>query len=152
MNVIVTALIGIVAVTVLWCIETYTRIRKKSMKKITGKVIHGSEDGRKLGFPTANVELTEPLDLEYGVYASTFIVDRKTYKSVTHYGPRLVFNETKPQLEVHILDFTMNIYDKKVTVEIHEFLRRTIPFTTVNAMKKQIVQDCEDARKALATG
>lgn len=116
---------------------------------IRGKVIKGAGDGKKLGFPTANVDLSSPLDLAFGVYATLFTVDGATHQSVLHYGPRLVFGEEKPQFEVYIFNFDQDIYGKIVEIEIKDFIRPTQKFSSLEAMIEQIHKDCEEAKKML---
>lgn len=122
------------------------------MKKvIKGKVIYGSGDGAKLGFPTANLSLSKPLDLPFGVYACTATVDGTSYNGVLHFGPRAVFGETEPQFEVHLFDFTQTIYGETIAVEIRAFLRDTQPFASTEALVIQIQKDCQEAKKFLKT-
>lgn len=116
---------------------------------VKGIVERGAGDGRKIGFPTANISLQNPLPLEYGVYASIATIDGRSYKSITHYGPRLVFGETRPLFEVHIFDFNTSIYGKELVVEVRDFIRKTQPFPSLEAMKKQIQEDCKKAKRLL---
>lgn len=124
-------------------------MKKKAVQILQGKVIKGSGDGKKLGFPTANIKLESELDLTYGVYATEIEIEGTIYPSVTHYGPRLVFNETNPQLEVHILDFDELIYDKTVTVTIYKMIRSTEDFESLDSLKARIELDCKEAKKLL---
>lgn len=116
---------------------------------VTGTVVHGSGDGTKLGFPTANLSITSPIDLTYGVYACIATIDDQTYKGVLHYGPRSIFGEINPQFEVHLFDFNKNIYGKIVTIQIHDFIRGTIKFTSIKELTIQIQKDCEQAKKLI---
>lgn len=118
---------------------------------VKGTVIHGSGDGAKLGFPTANLSLSKPPGLPFGVYACMATVGGKKYNGVLHFGPRAVFGETKPQFEVHLFDFTQTIYDETVTVEIRDYIRNTVPFSSVDALVIQIKKDCKEAKKFLKT-
>jgi drug/metabolite transporter (DMT)-like permease len=113
--------------------------------KISGKVIHGSGDGKKLGFPTANVKLKKPLNIDNGVYAAWVWIHGERYKGVLHYGPRLVYGETHEQLEVHIYNFSKNIYDKTIKIHMIKFLRGTMNFSTVNGLIVQMEKDKEEA-------
>lgn len=116
---------------------------------ITGIVVKGHGDGKKLGFPTANISLSSPIDLPYGVYACTTEIDNKVYKGVLHYGPRLVFDETIPQFEVHIFHFKKNLYGKELSVEVGTFIRKTKNFANKQALVAQIKRDCEEAKKVI---
>lgn len=119
---------------------------------ITGKVIRGHGDGKKLGFPTANIELSQALALPYGVYACRVRLEGKSYGGVMHWGPRAVFGENKPQCEVHIFNFSQMIYGKSIVVEVVEFIRPSRNFSTVKSMVTQIKIDCVHAKKILKRG
>lgn len=116
--------------------------------KITGKVVKGSGDGKKIGVPTANISPDIPLDgLKEGVYTSKILITNKEYLAVTHYGPRAVFGEVHPLLEVHILDFDQDVYGERVEVELLRFQRVTMKFDSVKEMMEQIEEDISIARK-----
>lgn len=109
---------------------------------ITGRVIKGSGDGKKMGIPTANIEFEHnPKTLAHGVYSTKIKIDGKKYFGISHYGPRYVFNENTPQLEIHILDFDQDIYGKIVEVELLDFIRPTMRFNNIEEMLKQIDKD-----------
>lgn len=118
---------------------------------IQAKVVTGSGDGKKLGFPTANLELKEPLEIEHGVYAAIVKIngEEKKHLAAVHYGPRKVFAETNPLLEVHILDFSEDIYGKQLTVELKQFVRPTENFASLELLKEQMRKDCAKARELL---
>ncbi|HEX9804282.1 MAG TPA: riboflavin kinase [Candidatus Dojkabacteria bacterium] len=116
---------------------------------IRGKVLRGSGDGTKLGFPTLNVELTSELEIEFGVYAARVYIKNDLYEGVLHYGPRLVFDESNPQLEVHLFQFSENVYGENVVVEILDFIRPTKNFDSLEPLIEQMSKDCEDAQKIL---
>lgn len=117
---------------------------------ISGKVVHGGGDGKKLGFPTANIQLKKPLNIDNGVYAAWVWVHGKRYKGVLHYGPRLVYGETHEQLEVYIYDFSKNIYDKTIKIHMIKFLRGTMNFNDLNGLILQMKKDKEEADKLLS--
>jgi riboflavin kinase/FMN adenylyltransferase len=105
-------------------------------------VTRGSGDGTKIGFPTANILPNIDISgLKFGVYACDIYIEKKPYKGVAHYGPRAVFGETKPQFEVHILDFNQDIYDKSVEVFLGKYIRETLKFNSLIDLKKQIEED-----------
>jgi riboflavin kinase/FMN adenylyltransferase len=117
-----------------------------------GKVIPGTQQGRKLNMRTANLEIIEGdlSKLKFGVYATIVRIDKKLYKSITHYGPRMVFSEENPQFEVHIFDFDKDIYGEKIDVEIVEFIRETVKFYSTEKMMEQIQDDFNKAHVILA--
>ena len=116
---------------------------------VIGTVIHGTGDGAKLGFPTANLSVSKPLHLAHGVYACVVSVVGRQYNGVLHFGPRAVFGETKPQFEVHLFDFTQKIYGETIAVEIRDFIRDTRSFVSVKALAVQIQKDCTQAKTLL---
>lgn len=127
-------------------------MNKSKKLKVKGIVIKGSGEGTKIGVPTANVSTKESLnDLEQGVYAVWVKVENKTYKGVAHYGPRAVFNEYHPQLEVHIFKFKEVIYGKTIEIEFLKFIRPTLKFNTIENMLETIKSDINMARKILET-
>ena len=122
-----------------------------SLRKTTvnGIVVKGSGDGKKLGYPTANLHMSQPLSLRYGVYACIVFFETRIYNGIIHYGPRVVFGETHPLFEVHIFDFDKQMYGKTITVEIKKFIRPTKKFSTVQELVKQIEADCKIAKQIL---
>ncbi|MBI3385717.1 EamA family transporter [Candidatus Gottesmanbacteria bacterium] len=116
---------------------------------IAGRIVTGHGDGKRLGFPTANIALAVPLVLPYGVYACRVMLEGKKYKGVLHWGPRIIFGETTPQCEVYIFDFAKNIYGREIEVEIIGFIRPSKNFSSPSRMVSQIRKDCIDARKLL---
>ncbi len=116
---------------------------------VKGIVEQGSGDGRKIGFPTANISLPYQPPLEYGVYSAVTILEGISHKSILHYGPRLIVGETHPLFEVHIFDFNKMIYGKEVTIEVRAFIRKTQSFPSFESMKEQIQEDCKKAKRLL---
>ena len=126
-------------------------MNKLTKRKINGIVIKGSGEGTKIGIPTANISTTQSLgDLEQGVYATKVFIDGKVYGGVAHYGPRAVFNEYNPQLEVHIFKFKDNIYEKVLEIELLEFIRPTLKFNTIDEMLITIKKDIQASKEILA--
>jgi riboflavin kinase / FMN adenylyltransferase len=117
--------------------------------ELTGKVVHGFERGRKIGFPTANLELTSPNDSlpKHGVYASKVLVGNKTYIALTNIGLAKTFGATTPTVEPHILDFDSDIYGKTLTVILFQHLRDMIKFPSVNELIGQLTKDCLQIRE-----
>jgi riboflavin kinase / FMN adenylyltransferase len=113
---------------------------------IFGTVVVGRQDGRKIGFPTANIE---PIDLQAldllpkGVYATRIKVHKTWYKSATSYGSSPVFGFDKVVLESHILDFDQDIYGQIVELEIIQFLRTIQNCNSLEELITQIKLDCQ---------
>jgi riboflavin kinase/FMN adenylyltransferase len=117
---------------------------------ITGQVVKGDQRGRLLGFPTANLRC--PLDKVIplnGVYVTRVQWQKEELKAVTNVGIRPTFTsqEAQPIIEVHILDFDVQIYDEFLTVEFIEMIREEKKFLGVDELKSQIQKDIEIARK-----
>lgn len=124
--------------------------KRTNRQTFTGHVVKGSGDGKKIGFPTINIKPTAQPAIGYGVYATWVDIEKTQYTGVLHYGPRLVFGETHPQWEVHILNFHKRIYGKSVRVEILKFLRPTRSFDSVKKLEQQINEDIKNTKKFLA--
>lgn len=111
---------------------------------LRGEVRKGLQNGRKIGFPTANVGVEEnivlPLD---GVYMGYTKVEGKKYKSLINVGNNPTVNGKEVTVESHILDFNGDIYGKVIEVEFCRRLRGEIKFESLEALKKQIQRDLE---------
>jgi riboflavin kinase/FMN adenylyltransferase len=121
-----------------------------------GTVVGGEKKGRQLGFPTANVSPSEGSILpENGVYAVRFIVDGTSMNGVCNVGVKPTFNNPdikSPMVEVHILDYDGNLYDKEVAVEWVKHIRAEKKFESIDALTSQIEKDKETAINILAAG
>ncbi|MDO9204944.1 bifunctional riboflavin kinase/FAD synthetase [Methylotenera sp.] len=110
---------------------------------ISGKVVHGAKRGRQLGFPTANVHMRHERPALTGVYA----VKLDGLNSVANLGVRpTIAGVSKLMLEVHVLDFNGNLYDKHVHVEFLHKIRDEMKFDGLDALKAQIKNDVAVAR------
>ncbi|MDS9470627.1 bifunctional riboflavin kinase/FAD synthetase [Sporosarcina pasteurii] len=117
-----------------------------------GTVVDGDKNGRKLGFPTANILPPEDSILPLnGVYAVQIIIDGKKYDGVCNVGVKPTFEKGQQQatVEVHILDFDEDIYGKTVAVEWIYFIRPEKKFDSFNALIEQISKDKERAKELL---
>lgn len=109
---------------------------------IEGNVIHGLQNGRKMGIPTANVDYDINMALpKPGVYAGITYVDGRRLKSVINVGKNLTFDAKKLTVESHILDFDEDIYDKYIRVSFAKRLRGVIKFSSMEELKNQIHHD-----------
>jgi riboflavin kinase/FMN adenylyltransferase len=120
---------------------------------LTGSVMHGDGRGKQLGIPTANLSVNEQMAMPgAGVYACWATIDGQRYQAVTNVGVRPTF-ETEPvqaRVEAHILDFSQEIYDRKITLEFHSFLRGEHRFDGPDALVAQIHQDIQTAKENLS--
>ena len=115
---------------------------------IRGEVVRGAGRGRTLGFPTANVKTDRPLGLPVGVYVCRLTVGGRQHQAVVNVGFRPTFGETELAVEAHVLDFTGNLYDERVTLTFVRRLREERKFPSVDALREQIALDVAAARTA----
>ena len=109
----------------------------------TAQVIHGFRNGSKFGFPTANLRLDTPIDIENGVYAARVCVDEREYKGMLYVGTRPTLNLTEKSYEVHLLNFSGILYGKMISFEIVKFMRPEQKFESVEALVEQLKRDRE---------
>ena len=111
----------------------------------TGTVVRGKRLGSSIGFPTANVQLHNLTQLpRFGVYAVRVHIDKKTYLGCLNIGinPTVEANlDTK--IEIHIIEFEENIYDKDISFELIEFIRDEKKFGSIDDLTAQIQLDVD---------
>ena len=108
--------------------------------ELLGTVVEGLRMGSKLGFPTANIKLDHDLYLpKYGVYGITCIIDNKPYEGILNIGVTpTVSDNNKIKIETHIFDFDKNIYGENLVIQINQFIRDEIKFSSPEELVKQI--------------
>ncbi|WP_267384881.1 bifunctional riboflavin kinase/FAD synthetase [Cyanobacterium sp. uoEpiScrs1] len=118
---------------------------------LIGIVVRGQQLGKTIGFPTANLKLpSDKLLPRQGVYAVRVKINRgKRLKGVMNFGCRPTVAGETPTVEIHILDWSGDLYQQLLTVELEEFLRPEQKFVSLGKLKEQIVQDCRIAREIL---
>jgi len=116
---------------------------------IDGKVQKGKQLGKKIGFPTANIDIKDYVIARPGVYAVRVKKEGKNryLKGIANIGYRPTFNEKKILLEVHLFNFSGNLYNKYLTVEFKRFIRKEKKFKNIGQLKKQIKTDLLKAKK-----
>ncbi|MEM1392463.1 MAG: bifunctional riboflavin kinase/FAD synthetase [Cyanobacteria bacterium P01_H01_bin.150] len=121
---------------------------------LMGTVVKGQQLGRTIGFPTANLQLPEDKFLpQQGVYAVRVSEINQPDTTlmlqwgVMNIGDRPTVNGTNLTIEVHLLDWSGDLYDKKLQIQLEKFLRPQKKFGTLEALKAQIQLDCNTARK-----
>jgi riboflavin kinase/FMN adenylyltransferase len=114
---------------------------------MSGKVVHGAKRGRELGYPTANVHMRHERPALSGVYA----VKLDGLPSVANLGVRpTIVGVPKLLLEVHVLDFSADLYGRHVQVEFLHKIRDEMKFDSLDALKIQITKDVAVARSFFA--
>ena len=112
--------------------------------EITGTVIKGNQLGRTIGYPTANINPIESLQLlpKIGVYAVKIKVLHQIYFGMLNIGLRPTVEENgQMKLEVHIFDFSEHLYGEKIQVHLYERIRNEQNFASIEALKAQIEED-----------
>ncbi|MCS4486302.1 bifunctional riboflavin kinase/FAD synthetase [Staphylococcus americanisciuri] len=123
--------------------------------QVKGTVVQGEKRGRTIGFPTANIQLSDDYVLPAkGVYAVSLKIGTgdKVYRGVCNVGVKPTFHDDLPQIviEVNIFDFEENIYGERVIVTWHHYIRPEMKFNGIDPLVAQINQDKERAKYLLA--
>lgn len=109
---------------------------------ISGKVIHGKEIGRTIGFPTANLEISKNTLLPaMGVYYTNVEIGDKIYKAITNVGNNPTVNGNNITVESYILDFSEFIYGNYIRVYFIEKIREQVKFGSLEELKNQLEND-----------
>ena len=110
---------------------------------LSGIVVKGNQLGRTIGFPTANIKISENYKLipKNGVYIVTAIVNNQTIFGMMNIGIKPTLGDNIPTIEVHLLDFSEDIYDQKIQVNVIERLRDEQKFESFEALKSQLEID-----------
>ena len=116
---------------------------------IEGVVKKGRNMGKKIGFPTCNIDIENYVIARPGVYAVkvNILNSNKILKGIANLGYRPTFNQKKILLEVNIFNFSRNLYNKKLTVEFIKFIRSEKKFKGIDQLKKQIKLDLKCAKR-----
>ena len=117
---------------------------------IEGVVQKGRQVGKKIGFPTCNIDIKDYVLAKPGVYAVNVIRKNnpKSLKGIANLGYRPTFNQKKILLEVHLFNFSGNLYYKHISVEFLKFIRKEKKFKNINELRSQIKIDLITAKKA----
>lgn len=147
-------------------------------KQFSGIVIQGEAVGRTIGFPTANLDtIPSEKDLRPGVYLGYCRLNQKlkTRKTkqisknklekrnkfsvsnlefsalpcLVYFGPRYIFGETQNVFEVYLIDFTGDLYGKKLTVQLTHFIRPPKKLSSLDELKTQLAEDKKRAERLL---
>lgn len=115
--------------------------------QFSGPVVKGRQLGRTIGFPTANIQVQKKYKLipKNGVYATNVFLRNQKYKGIMNIGNRPTVDGLGTTQEVHIFDFSDDIYGETIKVEILEFIREETKFESIDELIKQIKVDCNSA-------
>ena len=118
-----------------WCVE--------------GIVQKGRQVGKKVGFPTCNIDIKDYVLAKPGVYAVKVLKknNSKYIKGIANLGYRPTFNQRKILLEVHLFNFSGNLYNKYLSVEFLKFIRKERKFNNISQLRNQIKIDLNTAKK-----
>ena len=119
---------------------------------VQGPVIHGDKNGRKLGFPTANIYMSGYVRPAYGVYAVRGkLSDGRILDGAANIGIRPQFDPPKELLEPYFFDFAEDLYGQTIEVEFHAFIRGEAKYDGMDALTAQISKDCDVAKAMLSS-
>ena len=117
---------------------------------LTGKVVNGEHEGRKMGFPTANIDVTckEKLLPAPGAYVVEVRMEdeERALPGMMNIGTRPTFGENSLSLEVHVLDYSGNLYGKMLTVAFLQRLREEHRFVSTEELREQLMSDAQQVR------
>jgi riboflavin kinase / FMN adenylyltransferase len=116
----------------------------------TAAVIHGDKRGRDLGYPTANLVLDPACRLRHGIYAVRVGIDGERHEGVASFGRRPMFATATPLLEVHLFDFSGDLYGRTLDVAFIAWIREEMKLATLDDLVRQMGDDSQRARAALA--
>lgn len=119
--------------------------------ELAGSVIEGKARGRRLGFPTANIEPPDQMLPGHGIYAAWAYVDRQAgpIPAAVYIGGAPTFDDQDVQVEAFLMGFDGDLYDRQMRLELVAFLRGPMRFESDSQLTKQIDADCEQIRRIL---
>lgn len=112
---------------------------------LRGPVVEGQKRGRTIGFPTANLQVSQLIPIP-GVYAGRAVVDGQPHRAAISVGANVTFNATTPTVEAFLLDFTGDLYGKVIDLEFHRYLREMHRFAGVDPLVRQMNLDVAATR------
>jgi riboflavin kinase/FMN adenylyltransferase len=117
---------------------------------LAGQVVRGDQLGHQLGFPTANLDTTGLLLPGNGIYAAHALVAETSHRAVLNIGVRPTVNQPPPapRLEVHLLDFSGDLYGQEIEVTFAAKLRDEQKFASLDDLKAQIARDIAGAQRS----
>jgi riboflavin kinase/FMN adenylyltransferase len=116
---------------------------------VEGEVVHGSQRGQTLGFPTANLKIVNELIPAHGVYAVLAQVENRTIKGVASIGVRPTFDAGPLSIEVYLFEFHGELYGRDMEIAFVKRLRGEEKFPSADALVQQIRKDVQNAHEVL---
>lgn len=117
---------------------------------IEGKVVKGDSRGKRLGFPTANLDYRGELLPGNGVYAVRITIDDNEMQGIANIGVKPTFGERERNIEVHIFNFDEHIYEKTLRITFLDRIREEISFSGPEELTQQIIKDIVIAKNMLS--
>lgn len=117
---------------------------------LAGRVVHGFHRGRELGTPTANLQIDDQLIPADGVYAGRCVVDERSYPAAVSIGSNPTFGDPRIQVEAHLLDFSGDLYDQTIEVELLDWIRDQRKYAGAELLIQQIRADVAETRRVVA--
>src|ERR1700733_10695693 len=121
---------------------------------VTGTVVRGDQIGRQIGYPTANIVVSERYKLipSGGIFAVRVWVGNEIHNGMGYIGTRPTINGLTRNIEVNIFDFYRDIYNQKIRVEFLNYIRGDMKFDSLDGLKDQIARDKVEAIRLLNAG
>ncbi|MBQ2424180.1 MAG: riboflavin kinase [Alistipes sp.] len=117
--------------------------------EVIAEVVSGNRLGRKLGFPTANMDISNREDISNGVYRSKIVIDGVVYNAMSNVGVRPSVDSTGRWLETHIFDFHGDLYGRVLAVTLVDKIRNERKFASVAELRQQLEHDMEYCKSQL---
>ena len=115
--------------------------------EVEGEVVVGNRLGKKLGFPTSNLNIDEGMITPpNGVYTTYLEYEGVKYPSITNVGVKPTIGDFEKNIETHVFNFDKELYGKHITVEFLKKMRNEEKFDSLEALSAQIVKDCNEAK------
>ena len=117
--------------------------------RIEGEVIAGAGRGTGMGFPTANMQLPQGVELAHGIYATWVWIDGQRHPAASYLGKRPTFDNNAPVFETFLLAYGGDLYGRRLAVDLVAFLRPDMAFPDAAALAVQMDADCAKALRIL---
>lgn len=118
------------------------------MITIKGEVIHGAQLGRRMGFPTANIDARDLTGIENGVYRSQVTTaDGTVYRAMSNIGIRPSVDGRCRLLETHLFGFSGDLYGHMIKIELIDKIRDEIHFASIDELRNQLELDADLCRR-----